>query len=168
MNGASELTTTADDRAIRFRLVLPVTRLGVGVFSFDALEQLVGAPIADLLEPMMTGPVHRRPSAAGAGVDVYPLALLEGEGLAIPLGQFGEVGFRNDGGLVEVTVPARWGARLGTRLGSALARGPERLLAPDGASELAVCWVRLQVGMRASVPLGSLGELSLEARGRGG
>ena len=65
------------DRTIHFRLVLLVTRLGAGISSFDPNEQLVGAPIADLLEPLMTGPVERRPSAAGPAVDVYPLALSE-------------------------------------------------------------------------------------------
>ena len=163
MNGASELTTTADDRAIRFRLVLPVTRLGVGVFSFDALEQLVGAPIADLLEPMMTGPVQRRPSPAGAGVDVYPLALPEGEGMAIPLGQFGELGFRNVDQLLELTVPLRAEAWLIEKLGGALVRGPERGLSLDGAARVSRVWMRMATGVRASVSLGTFGEAGVEA-----
>ena len=87
MTSAASLPTATADRSIRFRLVLPVTRLGVGVFSFDPIEQLVGAPIVDLLEPLMTGPVERRPSAAGAGVDVFPLALPKGEALRLPKAQ---------------------------------------------------------------------------------
>ena len=163
MNGAAELPTTADDRAIRFCLVLPVTRLGVGVFSFDAIEQLVGAPAADLLEPLMTGPVERRPSAAGPAVDIYPLALPEGEGLAIPLGQFGELAFANRDGLLELTVPLRAEPWVTAKLGRALVRGPERGLSLDGAARVSRVWIRVAPGVRASVPLGTLGEAGVEA-----
>lgn len=163
MTGAASLPTRIENGAIRFRLVLPVTRLGVGVFSFDALEQLVGAPIADLLEPMMTGPAQRRPSAAGAGVDVYPLALPEGEGMTIPLGQFGELGFANRDGLLELTVPLRAEAWLTAKLGAALVRGPERGLSLDGAARVSRVWIRVAHGVRASVPLGTFGEAGVEA-----
>ena len=163
MTAAAGLPTPAGDRAIRFRLVLPVTRLGVGVFSFDPIEQLVGAPIAELLESMMTGPVERRPSAAGAGVDVYPLALPEGEGMAIPLGQFGELGFRNVDQLLELTVPLRAEAWVTAKLGASLVRGPERGLSLDGAARVSRVWIRVGPRVRASVPLGSLGEAGVEA-----
>ncbi len=152
------------DRSIRFRLVLPVTRLGVGVFSFDPIEHLVGAPVADLLEPLMTGPVERRPSAAGPAVDVYPLALPEGEGMAIPLGQFGELGFANRDGLLELTVPLRAEGWLTAKFGAALVRGPEPGLSLDGVARVSRVWIRVTPAMRASVPLGTFGE----AGGEGG
>ncbi len=160
---AAELTTTASDRAIRFRLVLPVTRLGVGIWSFDPIEQLVGAPVADLLEPMMTGPVERRPSAAGPAVDVYPLVLPEGEGMAIPLGQFGELAFANRDGLLELTVPLRAEAWVTGKLGRALVRGPERGVSLDGAARVSRVWMPVAPGVRASVPLGTFGEIGIEA-----
>jgi len=163
VTAAAGVPTPAGDRSIRFRLVLPVTRLGVGVFSFDALEQLVGAPIAELLEPLMTGPVERRPSAAGPAVDVYPLALPEGEGMAIPLGQFGELGFANRGGLLELTVPLRAEAWLTAKLGAALVRGPEQGFSLDGAARVSRVWMRVAPGLRASVPLGTFGEAGVEA-----
>lgn len=163
MNGAAALPTTADDRSIRFHMVLPVTRLGVGIWSFDPIEQLVGAPVAELLGPLMTGPVERRPSATGPAVDAYPLALPGGEGLAIPLGQFGEIGLKNDCGLLALTVPAAWGARLAGRLGAALVRGPVRGLSLDGTAEVVTCWARLRGGMRAALPLGAFGELAIVA-----
>lgn len=163
MTAAAGVPTPAGDRSIRFRLVLPVTRLGVGVFSFDPIEQLVGAPVAELLEPLMTGPVERRPSVAGPAVDVYPLALPEGEGMAIPLGQFGELGFANRDGLLELTVPLRAEAWLTAKLGAALVRGPERGLSLDGAARVSRVWIRVTPGVRASVPLGTFGEAAVEA-----
>ncbi len=39
MTAAAGVPTAAGDRSIRFRLVLPVTRLGVGIWSIDAIEQ---------------------------------------------------------------------------------------------------------------------------------
>jgi hypothetical protein len=163
VNGAAELPRTAEDRAIRFSLVLPVTRLGVGIWSFDPIEQLVGAPVADLLEPLMTEPVVRRPSPAGPAVDVYSLALPEGEGMAIPLGQFGELGFANRDGLLKLTVPLRAEAWLTAKLGDALVLGPERGLSLDGAARVSRVWVRVAPGVRASLPLGTLGEAGIEA-----
>ena len=157
-----QVVVAEPDRAIRFLLTVPVTRIGFGPFAFDAFEQLVGCPLADLLEPLRVGPIERRPSASGTAVEVHPLALPEGEGLAIPLGQFGEVGLRNDGGLLELTVPAAWGERLARRLGAALVRGP---IWVDGTAALAICSVGVKAGMRAALPLGALGELGIDAAG---
>ncbi len=154
---------TASDESIRVLVSVPVTRFGVGVFSFDPVEQLLGVPLADLLEPLRVGLVERRPSRSGAAVEVHTLALPEGGGLAIPLGQFGEVALKNDRGLLALTVPAAWGARLAGRLGLALVRGPERGRSLDGAADVVTCWARLRPGMRASLPLGAVGELGVEA-----
>ena len=158
-----QVVVVEPDRAIRFLLMVPVTRFGVGPFSVDPVEQLIGCPLADLLEPLRVGPITRRPSASGTAVEVHPLALPEGEGLAIPLGQFGSVGFRNDQGLLELTVPAVWGARLASQLGAALVRGPERWRAGDGISEVEVVWLGLRAGVGLRLPLGLLGEVAVEA-----
>ena len=163
MTGAAGVPIEAAERAIHFRLVLPVTRLGVGIWSFDAIEQLVGAPVAELLGPLMTGPVERRPSTAGPAVDVYPLALPEGEGMTIPLGQFGEFGFRNVDQLLELTVPLRAEAWLTAKLGAALVRRPERGLSLDRAAQVSRVWIRVAPGARASVPLGTFGEAGVES-----
>ena len=153
----------AVDESIRVLVSVPITRIGVGVFSFDPVEQLLGAPLADLLEPLRVGPVERRPSSSGTAVEVHPLALPEGEGLAIPLAQFGEVGLKNDRGLLALTVPAAWSTRLAGRLGTALVRGPERGRSLGGAAEVVTCWARLRPGMRAGLPLGAIGEIGVEA-----
>jgi len=158
---SGQVVVVEPDRSIRFLLTVPVTRIGFGPFAFDAFEQLVGCPLADLLEPLRVGPIERRPSASGTAVEVHPLALPEGEGLAIPLGQFGEVGLANVGGMLELTVPIAWGDRLAIRLGAALVRGPERRLAADLASEVVVVVVAPRPGIRAAVPLGALGELAI-------
>jgi hypothetical protein len=150
--------------AIRVDITVPVTRIGFGPFSFDPLEQMIGAKLADLLAPLMVGAVTRRPSATGPAVEVYPLALPAGEGATIPLGSMGEVGFANDAGLVVLTVPWSMASWAGQRAGDALVRGPEPALSLDGAARVAKLWVRLRPGMRATVPLGVLGEAGIEAR----
>ena len=159
---SGQVVVVESDRAIRFLLAVPVTRFGVGPFSIDPVEQLIGCPLAGLLEPLRVGPIERRPSASGTAVEVHPLALPEGEGLAIPLGQFGEVGLRNDHGLLALTVPAAWGARLAGRLGTAQVRGPERSRSLDGSADIVTCWARLRAGMRAALPLGAMGEMAIE------
>ena len=86
--------------------------------------------MADILESLMTGPV----------VDVYPLALPDGEGL-----------------------PAAPGVQ--RKLASVVVRGPDHLLSQDGTARVARFWLRLQPGMSAAFPLGMLGEIGLEAVG---
>lgn len=148
---------------IRVNLTLPVTRIGFGPFSFDPLEQMIGAKVADLLEPLMTAPVSRRPSESGAAVEVYPLALPDGEGATIPLGQFGELAFAADDGVLVLTVPWSMAGWLRQRFGDAIVRGPEPAVALEGGARVARVWVVLREGMRATLPLGTLGELAVEA-----
>ncbi len=163
MKPASQAAPPAVDRAIRVNLTMPVTRLGFGIFQFDPVEQMIGAPLASLLESLMVGPVERRPSLSGAAVEVYPLALPPGEGATIPLGQFGELGFHNTDGLLALTVPWGMASWLRAKLGDAIVRGPEAALSLDGTARVAQAWVRLRPGMRASFPLGALGEVGVEA-----
>lgn len=151
------------DQAVRVNLTMPVTRIGFGPFSFDPVEQMIGAPLASLLESLMVAPVSRRPSLAGPAIEVYPLALPPGEGATIPLGQFGEIGFANEDGLLVLTVPWGMAGWLREKLGDAVVRGPEAGLSLDGTARVAVAWVRLRPGMRASFPLGALGEVGVEA-----
>lgn len=127
------------------------------------MEPLIGAKLADLLEPLMVGPVTRRPSEAGAAIEVYPLALPDGEWPSIPLGQWGEVGFANRDGLLVLTVPWSMAGWLRQRLGDVIVRGREVGLSMDGSARVAEAWVRLRPGRRASVPLGALGECGVEA-----
>ena len=148
---------------IRVNLTMPVTRVGFGPFSFDPVEQLIGAPLSEILSSLMVAPVQRRPSLAGPACEVYPLALPPGEGATVPLGQFGELGFANQDGLLVLTVPWGMATWLREKLGDALVRGPEAALSLDGTARVAQAWVRLRSGMRASFPLGGLGEMGVEA-----
>ncbi len=153
---------TGRRRAIRFNLVLPAAKLGFGPFRFDPIEQMIGAPVADILESLMTGPITQRPSQAGPAVDVFPLALPDGEGLTIPLGRWGELGFRNEHQLLVLTVPLPAASWIQTRLASAIVRGPDHLLSQDRTARVARFWLCLQPGMCASFPLGVLGEIGFE------
>ncbi|MCB9759099.1 MAG: hypothetical protein H6739_04605 [Alphaproteobacteria bacterium] len=151
------------DRSIRINLLLPVTRWGVGFFSFDPIEQLIGAPLVSLLEPLMVGGVTRRPSQAGPAVEVYPLALPEGESATVPLGQWGELGFSNRFGELELVVPWQAAGWVQQRFAQAVVAGPERQLSSDGTAWVAKLRIQLTPGMRASWPMGSLGEVGVEA-----
>ena len=153
------------DRAIRFDLVLPATKIGFGIFAVDPLEQVIGAPVADILESLMVGPVTQRPSQAGPAVDIYSLALPDGEGLTLPLGRWGELGFFNREKLLVLTVPLPAASWVQRKLGSAIVRGPDHLLSQDGTARVARFGLRLQPGMSVAFPLGVLGEIGLEALG---
>ncbi len=148
---------------IRVNLCMPVTRVGFGLFSFDPLEQMIGAPLTELLDSLMVAPKYRRPSAAGPAIEVFPLSLPDGEGATIPLGALGEIGFANHGGLLALTVPWGMAGWLRERMGDAIVRGPEEALSLDGTAKVANAWVRLRAGMRARFPLGALGEAGVEA-----
>ncbi len=156
----------ATSSAIRVNLTVPVTRIGFGPFSIDPLEQ-VDAKLADLFAPLMVGAVTRRPSATGPSVEVYPLALPAGEGASIPLAQWGEFGFYNEGGLLALTVPWGMASWLRQKLGDAVVRGPKAGVSLDGTARVAKARVRLRLrpGMRAKVPLGALGEAGAKLEG---
>ena len=151
------------DRAIRFNLVLPATKIGFGVFAVDPLGQVIGAPVADILESLMTRPVTQRPSQAGPAVDVFHLALPDGEGLTLPLGRWGELGFFNRQGELILTVPLPAANWIQAKLAGAIVRGPDHLLSQDGTARVARFGLLLQPGMSASFPLGMLGEVAVEA-----
>ena len=150
--------------AIRFNLVLPTARFGFGPISFNPIEQAIGAPVTDILESLMTGPVTQRPSAAGPAIDVYPLALPDGEGLTIPLGRWGELGFRNEKGLLILTVPLPAATWVQRKLASSIERGPDHMLSQDRTARVVRFRLRLQPGLSAAFPLGVLGDVGLEIR----
>jgi len=158
---SAAVATPRPNEALCIDVSVPVTRVGVGPFSLDPLEQLLGAPLPELLAPVLVGPVTRRPSRAGPALDVYPLALPDGASLLLPLGPWGELGLRNERGLLVLTVPWGLATWLRQRLGDALVRGPEPALSSDGTARVALAWVRVTAGMTVSVPLGSWGEVGV-------
>lgn len=148
---------------LRFNLLLPVTRVGVGVFSFDPLEKLIGCSVESILSSMMTGPKTVRSAPGASGVEVYPLRLPQGEGALIPLKHLGELGFKNEAGMLRITVPVQAGAWIAARLGDALVRGPEDGWSVDRQGRVQHVWTRLKPGMRAGYPVGGFGEVGVEA-----
>jgi len=150
--------------AIRLNLILPITRIGFGAFTVDPLIQLIGMPLADILSPLMTGPLHQRPSASGVLVDVYPLQLPAGEGASIQLGQAGELGFANDRGFLRLIVPWMAVSWIHARLAPYIVHGPVQSLSRDRRAYLGEVWIRLEPAMRAGIPLPGLGEVELEVR----
>lgn len=157
------VTRPAPDGAIRVNLTMPVTRIGFGMFSVDPLQEIIGAPLSEILSSLMVRPVFRRPSEAGPAVEVYALALPDGEGAAVPLGQWGEVGFRNARSLLVLTVPLPMAGWVRQKVGSAIEKGPIETLSLDGTARVAEFWIRLHPGMRAAFPLGMFGECGVEA-----
>jgi len=155
----------AEVRDLRIDLVLPVTRFGVGPFSFDPIERWAGVPIRELLSSLLRDEVRRRTAPSGVGVEVYPLRLPDGEGASISLGQFGELAFANDGGLLVLVVPLRAEGWIRERFGRAIVNGPERGPSSTGLGTVSRFWIRLETGMCWSIPLGGLGEVGVEAGG---
>ncbi len=147
---------------LRFLLLLPVTRMDYGPFSFDPLEKLIGQPVERVLSSLMTGPRTRRAAAGTPGVEVYPLRLPVGEGAAVPLGALGELGFFNERGLLKLTVPAQAGAWLAERLGDALVAGPTDGVGMDRRSRVKIVWVKLRPGFKAGLPITGFGEVGVE------
>lgn len=151
------------DGAVCIDLALPVTRVGIGFFSFDPVEQAIGMPIAEILASLLRAPMYRRPSVTGPAVDVYPLALPEGEGAVVPLGRFGELGFKNERGLLILTVPLQAKGWVLQRFAGAIVRGPVQGTSLDGAAFVAHFALQLRPGMKAAFPLGALGEVGVES-----
>ena len=124
----------------------------------------MGAPLSEILSSLLRADTYKKPSASGTSVEVYPLALPDGEGATVPLGQFGELGFANRAGVLELTVPLRAARWVEQRLAGAMVQPRQDGPSLDGTSTVATYWVRLRPGMRAGFPLGALGEVAVEAK----
>lgn len=155
-----------DPRALRVNLTVPTTTMRIGPIAIDGLKALLGVDLGEVLAPLMIGPRHPRALPSGAVVDVFPLALPEGEGLTIPIRMFGEVGFRNQQGFLVLILPVGLAelvrAELATELSNRTAAGP-RIVHGEAGGIIAEFAVLLTPGMRKAIPLGGVGELGLEA-----
>lgn len=151
--------------ALRVNLTAPTTGVRLGPFAFDGLKALIGMDLADALAPLMVGPRTQRTMPNGV-VDVYPLAIPDGEGLTIPIKLFGEIGFYNLRSLLVLVVPVAAmdvvSAQLAAEIAAGDAAGPRVRVGSSGGT-VAEFAVRLKPGMRKAVPLGSSGELGVEA-----
>lgn len=153
-----------DPTALRVNLTAPTTQVRVGPFQFDGLKALIGMDLADALAPMMIAPRVQRAGQNGI-VDVYPLAIPDGEGLSLPIKFVGEVGFRNLSSLLVLVVPPALAEVVAAQLASEIASGDARSRLWTGATggQVAEFAIRLRPGMRKAVPLGRFGEIGVEA-----
>ena len=152
--------------ALRFNLSLPSARVRLGPVSLDGVELLLGVSLSQILDPLMPAPRFSRAGPSGAELDVYPLAIPDGEGLTVPVKRVGEIGFRNYKGYLIIIIPLTLSEIMREQLAEEIqakrAAGPRPARGTDGAmvSEFAIV---LRPGMRKVIPLGSLGELGVEA-----
>ena len=151
---------------LRCNLSLPSSRVGLGPISVDGVELLLGFSLSEILDPLMPAPRFSRINEAGAEVDVYPLAIPDGEGVTIPVKAVGEVGCRNFKGYLILIIPLTLSELMRQQLAEEIqakrAAGPRPARGTDGAP---VCEfaIALRPGMKKVVPLGSFGELGIEA-----
>ena len=152
------------DGALCFDLTLPSSVIRLGPVSIHAVKAALGVDLADILASLMRGPKTQRAGGAGV-VDVYPLAIPQGEGITIPVKHLGEIGFRNVQSLLVLIVPAAVAEvvreQLAAEIAAKQAAGPRFREGAGGYN--AEFAVRLKPGMRKAVPLGALGELGVEA-----
>jgi hypothetical protein len=143
--------------AIAVDLVLPYGRR---VFGVDPIAAFLGRPLDEALRSVMRGPSTVRREATGLVSEVYPLFLPDGEGDAVPIGAFGELGFANLGGDLVLTVPVVAAREVARQLGDAMIGGPERRATATGT--VADLRVRVRAGWRRSFQVGMLGEVAVE------
>ncbi len=100
-------------------------------------------------------------------LDVSPPAIPEGEGRSLPVQLLGDIGFRNYQGLLVLIVPAAVAEvvrqELGEEIAAKQAAGPRFVEAVGRGGYVAEFAVRLRVGMRKAVPLGTCGEIGMPA-----
>jgi hypothetical protein len=150
---------------LRINLCVPTTAVRIGPLRFDGLQALLGLPLREVLAPLLAGEVYQRDTPTGV-IDVYPLALPSGEGLTLPVRLLGEVGFRNEQGLLVLIVPVALAEvvrqQLADEISSRHAAGPRMARGADGAP-VAEFGVRLRSGARKVIPIGGFGEIGVEA-----
>lgn len=151
---------------LRFNLTLPSTRIRLGPIVLDGLEALLGVSLTRALDPLMSGPRFSRHNAAGAELDVYPLAIPDGEGLSLPLKHIGEIGIRNHRSYLILILPPGFAELMREQLAEDIAAkraaGPRPARGANGGLVVEFA-LALRPGMRKVIPLGQYGELGVEA-----
>ena len=151
---------------LRCNLSLPSTRIRLGPISIDGVEALLGVSLADILGPLMPAPRFTRTTETGGEVDVYPLAIPDGEGASVPVKHVGEIGMRNYRGYLVLILPAGLAEVMREQLADEIrnkrAAGPRPARGTDGSLVVEFA-IALRPGMRKVVPLGTWGELGVEA-----
>ena len=152
--------------ALRFNLSLPSTRIRLGPIVIDGLEALLGVSLPQILDPLMPAPRYTRQNAQGAEVEVYPLAIPDGEGLSVPIKSIGELGFRNYKSYLILILPPGLAEvmreQLAEDIAAKRAAGPRPARGANGGLVVEFA-IALRPGMKKVIPLGQYGELGVEA-----
>lgn len=155
-----------DASALKVNLTVPSTKLRLGPVAIDGLAAFLGVDLASVLAPLLREAPTTRTLPGGGVVDVYPLAIPEGEGLSVPIKHVGDLGFRNFQSFLVLIVPLAIAEplreRLSEEIASKQAAGP-RFVHGSGGSVIAEFAVMLKPGMKKAIPLGTWGELGVEA-----
>ena len=151
---------------LRFNLSLPSTRIRLGPIAIDGVEALLGFSLVQVLDPLMLAPRYTRQNAAGGEVEVYPLAIPDGEGLSVPIKRLGEIGLRNYKSYLILVLPAGLAEvmreQLAEDIAAKRAAGPRPAKGTNGGLVVEFA-IALRPGMRKVIPLGQYGELGVEA-----
>ena len=151
---------------LRFNLSLPSTRVRLGPVAIDGLEALLGVSLAHVLDPLMPAPRFTRTTETGAELDVYPLAIPDGEGVSVPIRHIGELGLRNHRSYLILILPPGLAEVMREQLADEIrakrAAGPQPARGAFGGLVVEFA-LALRPGMKKRVPLGGLGELGIEA-----
>ena len=151
-------------QTVNVNLLVPAVSVKLGFFEIDPIKHVLGVSLEEALSSLLLGPVERMPSPSGRGlVDVYRLGLPEGEGISIPLGNMGELGFWNENGVLELTVPYQFGQSVMDRLREHVVGPAQTVRGSDGVTWCARVAVRLRPGAASSLQIGRLGEIGLVA-----
>ena len=151
---------------LRCNLSLPSTRIRLGPIAIDGMEALLGVSLVQVLDPLMPAPRFSRINESGGEVDVYPLAIPDGEGLSVPIKHIGEIGVRHFKSYLILILPPGLAEVMREQLAEEIrnkrAAGPRAARDPDGGLVVEFA-IALRPGMKKVVPLGSFGELGIEA-----
>ncbi len=151
---------------LRCNLSLPSTRIRLGPIAIDGMEALLGVSLVQVLDPLMPAPRFSRINESGGEVDVYPLAIPDGEGLSVPIKHIGEIGVRNFRSYLILILPPGLAEvmreQLAEEIAAKRAAGP-RAARGSGGGLVVEFAIALRPGMRKVIPLGSYGELGIEA-----
>lgn len=146
-----------------FDLVVPQSGIGFGPLRVDLVPH-----IADVVRPILRREPSARVGPSGGLCTVFHCQLADGEGMGRPiqvLGLTGYVGFRAQGGRLAVTVPPSVAAGVEAKLRHRVLRRAA-VAFPDptyGAIAGIELVLDLEKGQRATIGLGPLGEIGIEA-----
>ena len=151
---------------LRCNLSLPSTRIRLGPIAIDGMEALLGVSLVQVLDPLMPAPRFSRINESGGEVDVYPLAIPDGEGISVPIKHIGEIGVRNFHSYLILILPPGLAEvmreQLAEEIAAKRAAGPRAARGANGGLVVEFA-IALRPGMRKVIPLGSYGELGIEA-----